>query len=108
MLLKIGLIILSLFIAAWLVPGIVITGLYPALIIVVMLGLANITIKPVLTLLTLPIHFITFGLSSLLINAFVFWFLATFIAGFTVSGFVSAFLGSIIVTIVASVGSLLK
>ena len=108
MIIRFALIVLALLAVERWVPGIEVSNLYIALIVAVMLGLASITIKPLLTLLTLPIHLLTFGASSLLINTAIFWFLASFIDGFTVAGFVPAFLGSLIVSLAGALGSRLS
>jgi len=83
------------------VPGITVASFYTACIVAVLWGFISLVIRPVLTLLTLPITLITFGLFSFVLNAFLFWFLATFIEGFTVVGFIPAFEGSLILAIVA-------
>ena len=83
------------------VPGITIASFYTALIVAVIWGILGLTVRPVLKLLTLPINIITFGLFSLVLNALLFWFLATFIAGFAVAGFIPALMGTIILSIVA-------
>lgn len=83
------------------IDGIMVASFYTALIVAVLWGIVGFTIRPVLSLLTLPINIITFGLFSFVINALLFWFLATFIAGFTVTGFVPALLGSVVLSAVA-------
>jgi putative membrane protein len=67
---------LSLFAAAWLVPGIRAEGNTLAVYIVmaVILGLINLTVKPLLTLLSLPITILTLGLFILVVNAIMLWF----------------------------------
>jgi putative membrane protein len=54
-----------------------------------------------LGLLTLPINLITFGLFSFILNALLFWFVASFVQGFGVAGFVAALLGSVVLTLVS-------
>ena len=83
------------------VPGITVESFYTALAVSILWGLIGVTLRPILTLLTLPITIITFGLFSFIINALLFWLLATFIAGFYVAGFLPALLGSIILSAVA-------
>ena|SRR5487761_2201721 len=83
------------------VPGIAISSFYTALVVAVLWGIIGLTIKPVLTILTLPITIITFGLFSFILNALLFWFLATFIAGFAVAGFIPALVGSFLLTVVS-------
>ncbi len=36
--------------------------------VAIVLAVANLTVKPLITIVTLPIHLITFGLSSLIVN----------------------------------------
>ncbi len=92
---------LSLLVAAWLVPGVSITGLYIALVAAVLLGLVNLLIRPILILLTLPINILTLGLFVLVLNGLLFWFIASFVDGFRVDGFFPAVLGALVVSVVS-------
>ncbi len=83
------------------ISGIVVTGFYPALIAALVWGLISVTVRPILGLLTLPINLITFGLFSFILNALLFWFVASFIQGFEVAGFIAALLGSVVLTLVS-------
>lgn len=96
---------LALLITAYLVPGIMVEGLYPAIIAAVILGALNMIVKPVLVILTLPITILTLGLFMFVINAALFMFAASFIDGFSVSGFLVAVFGSLIVSVISAVGS---
>lgn len=108
MIIRFSLVILTLLaVSAW-VPGIEVENFYFALVVAIMLGLANITIKPILVLLTLPIHVVTFGLSSFLVNAGIFWLISTFVQGFSVQGFLPALIGSLLVSIASSLASQLN
>lgn len=82
------------------VPGIAITGWYAAIVVAVIWGLITLLVKPVLTLLTLPINILTLGLFSFVLNALLFWFVASFVDGFSVAGFIPALEGSVLLTIV--------
>lgn len=105
MIVRLALVILTLLaVSAW-VPGIEVQNFYFALVVAVLLGLANITIKPLLVLLTLPIHIVTFGLSSFLVNAGIFWLVSTFVQGFSVAGFLPALIGSLLVSVASSLAS---
>src|SRR5579864_8543861 len=98
----------SLFVAAWLVPGIRVRGhgwtVFAVMALV--LGLVNAVIRPVLKLLSCPLIILTLGLFVLVINGITLW-LASAIAvrffhvGFYVDGFVPAFVGALIVSIVS-------
>ena len=98
---------LSFLLAAYLVPGIEVASFYTALILAVVWGVINLTIKPVLTILTLPISLITLGLFSFVINALLLWFLGTIVKGFEVQGFIAAFLGALVIAIASWAGNVL-
>lgn len=93
----------ALLIVAKFLPGITVTGLIPALIAAFFLGVMNVLVRPILVVLTLPITIVTLGLFIFVINASLFWFVASFVDGFSVSGFWIALLGSLIVSVISSV-----
>lgn len=96
---------LGLVLIAQYVPGIQVSGFYPAFIAALVLGVLNVIIKPVLLILTLPITIITLGLFAFVINALLFQFAASFIEGFTVKNFWYALLGSLLMSIVSAIGN---
>ena len=96
---------LALLLVAYLVPGIAVNSFYIALIVAVSLAIVNITIKPLLVILTLPINILTLGLFTFVINALCFWFVASFVDGFAVSGFLSAFIGSLLFSLVTTLAN---
>jgi len=74
--------------------------------VAVIFGLINAVIKPVLSLLSLPIIILTLGLFTLVINALMLqltsWFAEQFSLAFHVDQFIwDALLGSIIITFVS-------
>jgi putative membrane protein len=93
----------ALVLITYIVPGITVSGPYPALIAAFLLGIMNAIVRPVLVILTLPITLLTFGLFVFVINAALFMFVASFVEGFTVIGFVPALIGSLVMSIVSSV-----
>lgn len=103
MLIRFLLVALTLLALSHWMPGIVVDGLYTALIVALLLGLANLTLKPILTILTLPVQLLTLGLFSFVVNAGIFWFVASFVDGFSVSGFLPALIGSVIIAIVRAI-----
>jgi len=102
---KLFIVALALLLAEYLIPGITVTSFYTALIVAVLLGVVNLILKPILIILTLPINIMTLGLFTFVINAALFWFLATIVKGFYVDGFVSAFLGALLVSVVSYLGN---
>lgn len=93
---------LSIYAGAWLLPFVEVTSAWDAVIIAVVLSLLNVTIKPLLIILTLPLTLFTFGLFLLVINAIVINIAASWIDGFTVSGFWAALFFSLLISIINS------
>lgn len=100
----------SLYVAAWLVPGIQVegNGWVVFSVMAVILALVNAFVRPLLKILTCPLIFLTLGLFTLIINGLTLW-LSSWIAvewlnvGFHVEGFWPALLGALIVSIVSVV-----
>jgi len=96
---------LALLITAWILDGIIVEGLYPAIIAAAILGLLNLIVRPILVILTLPITLVTLGLFMFVINAGILWFVSSFVEGFYVDGFWYAVGGSIMVSIISAIGN---
>ncbi len=60
--------ILSLAVADWIFEGVTIGHWWPLLIGAAVLGIANTILKPILTLVTLPLVILTLGLAMIAIN----------------------------------------
>ncbi len=79
------------------VPGISISGGYVTLALIALMWTAIITvIRPVLKIVAIPFSILTFGLSSVVINAGLFWIMTQVIPGFTVDGILPVLFGSFI------------
>ena len=91
----------ALWVAAQLVPGIVVTGLTPLLLAALVLGLINAIVRPVLLILTLPLTLMTLGLFIFILNAFCLWLTSRIVPGFVVQSFAAALLGALVVSIVS-------
>ncbi len=104
---------LALFVAAWLIPGIHVTGTawIAYALMAIVLGLVNGLVRPLLKLLTCPLVLLTLGLFTLVINALTLWLSAAiathFGIGFYVEGFWPAFWGALVVSIVTVILSAL-
>jgi len=86
---------LAIFAIALYLPGFEVDSFTTALIVAFVLGIVNAVIKPVLTILTLPITIVTLGLFSFVINALLIWGVAYFVPGFTITGFAPALIAAI-------------
>ena len=71
-----------------------------ALVFVLLLGIANAVLRPLLKLFTLPLTCLTFGLFSFVINAFLFWLVGQYTPGFHVAGWQAPLFGSVVMSLV--------
>ncbi len=90
---------LAILVAAYIVPGVMITPV-GALIAAVVLGALNLFIRPIILILTLPITILTLGLFSLVINALLVLLASYLVPGFLVFGFWPAFWFALALSIV--------
>ncbi len=93
---------LSLLVVDLAVPGVDIATFPAALIAAVSIGLVNAFLKPVLSLLSLPINFLTLGLFSFVVNGFCFWLASVLVPGFGVTGLLAFLLGPVILSLVST------
>ncbi|MEH1852975.1 MAG: phage holin family protein [Nostoc sp.] len=89
---------LSLLIVDLVVPGVNIANFPAALIAALVIGLINGSVKPVLSALSLPLNFLSFGAFSLIVNGLCFWLAAVLVPGFAVRGIIGFLLGPVILT----------
>ena len=93
----------SIYIVALLGVGVQVRSFWAALLAAVVLGLANLLVRPLLLLLTLPINLLSLGLFTLVVNGVVFLIAAAFTPGFQVRGFWPAILGAFLVGVLSAV-----
>ena len=98
-------IMLGLFLASVLVPGVSISGAWTFIFAAVLLGLVNAVVRPIAFVLTLPLTLVTLGLFLFVLNAGMFALVAAMLDNFVVSGFWSALFGAIIVSITSTIAS---
>lgn len=89
---------LSLLIVDLVVPGVDIKNFPAAVIAALVIGLINGSVKPVLSTLSLPLNFVSFGAFSLIINGFCFWLAAVLVPGFSVHGIIGFLGGPVILS----------
>ena len=98
-------IMLGLFLADRLVPGVWINGTFNFLLAALLLALVNAIVRPLLLILTLPMTIITLALFIFILNAAMFGLVAAMLDNFQVAGFWSALFGAIVVSITSTVAS---
>ncbi len=92
---------LAILAAAYIVPGIEVSGGMALAAAALVLALVNAVVRPVLLFLTLPFTLVTLGLFIFLLNAFCLWLTAWLVKGFDVHGFWAAVFGALIVSVVS-------
>lgn len=98
-------------IAKWLLNALVLTGIpylvsgfevssfSRAVLVALVLGLINATLKPLLVLLTLPINILTLGLFTFVINALLLMLVSWMLDGFEIAGFGTALIGALLISV---------
>lgn len=84
------------------VPGIDIANFPAALIAAAAIGLVNATIRPILSILSLPINFLSLGLFSLVVNGVCLWLAAILVPGFGIHGLLAFILGPVVLSLASS------
>ncbi len=92
---------LSVWAAVELVPGIGYDEVQSIVMAALVLGVLNVLVKPLLTIVSIPFILLSFGLFLLVINAAVLKMTAWLVPGFTVADWGSAFLGSVVISLVS-------
>lgn len=86
-----------------------IENLKSAILAILILGLFNTFLRPILKILTLPLNILSFGLFSFIINAFLLLLTAYFVEGFEISGIRDALIASLLLSFISSIlGKFLK
>lgn len=94
---------LAIAIAAYLLPGITVSGVVAVILLAIVLGVINTFIKPVLKVLTLPLTVMTFGLFSLILNTLLIMLAAAIVPGVDIANFWWALIFGIVIALVTAV-----
>lgn len=84
-------------------PGVVLAGMGSAAILVIVLGILNAIVKPVLQILGFPITVLTLGLFLLVINVIIVKLADFLMSSFDVHGLLNALLFSLALSVVNAV-----
>jgi len=88
---------------AQVLPNVRLDGVGSAAILVIVLGLLNATVKPILKIIGFPITVLTLGIFLLLINVIIVKLADFLMSSFSVSGFLSALIFSLALSLVTAV-----
>jgi len=99
---------LGLWVASKLLEGqITFSSTQSLLIAAAVLGVVNAIVRPVVTVLTLPLTIVTLGLFLLIVNAAMIWLTSVIVPGFHVHGLVAGVLAAIITGVSAWIGGMI-
>ncbi|WP_312196164.1 phage holin family protein [Epilithonimonas vandammei] len=98
---------ISAFLLSKILSGVHFDSFGATIIFAILLGILNIFVKPILSILSLPITIITLGLFSFVINALMILLTDYFMSSMAVDGFLWALLFSILLSIVTSAFSII-
>lgn len=93
----------ALAVTAAITPGFRIRGFGAALFAALLIGGANIVLRPVFVFLTLPLTILTLGFFLFVVDAIILRICAAFMKDFEISGWISAIIGAVILAITSSV-----
>ena len=92
----------AVYLTVYIVPGITISGGWTTTLLVALVwSVITMVIRPVLSLLTLPITILTLGIFSFILNGLLFWAMTLIVHGFEVAGFIPALIGAIVLSILS-------
>lgn len=94
---------ISLYLVSMLMSSVQINSFSSLLILTLIFGALNLTVKPILKFFSLPITFLTLGLFSLIINGVVLKLAFSLVPGVHLYGFLSAIGASILLSIANSI-----
>lgn len=90
---------ISIYLVSLLMDSMYIGSFKSLLILTLIFGILNLTVKPIIKFFSLPITFLTLGLFSLVINGAVLKLAFSIVSGVHLSGFTSAIIASILLSI---------
>jgi len=93
----------AIYAAGYILPGFNVSGAMAAFSAAFLFGFLNFFLRPILTLLTLPVTVLTLGLFLFVINGIMVFVVAKFIPGIQVGGLMDAILASIVISIITLV-----
>ncbi len=90
----------AVFITGYFLEGVHLDNFLTAIIVSVFLGFINTIIKPILSLLTLPLNILTLGLFNFFLNGLMILLVSALIPGFSVANIWWAILFSLVLSLV--------
>ncbi|HEY8497196.1 MAG TPA: phage holin family protein [Limnochordales bacterium] len=96
---------LALLLAAAVLKGVEIDSVLAGVVAAGLLGLVNVSVRPILIILTLPVNLLTLGLFTLVINALMLMLVAWLVPGFHIAGFGAGLAAALLLAVVSALAS---
>src|SRR5829696_1841525 len=91
---------IAIFVADWLIDGIKIEDEWRLIIAGAVFGLVNFLVKPIVTLLALPVIVLTLGIALFFVNLLMLYITSWLVRDFEIESFGAAVLGTIVIWVV--------
>lgn len=91
---------LSLLVVDIIFPGVDLANFPAAMVAALIIGIVNVGIKPIISILSLPATILTLGGFSLVVNGLCFWIASLFVPGFKVTGLLAFLFAPIVLSAV--------
>ncbi len=91
---------LSLLVVDIIFPGVNLANFPAAMVAALVIGAVNSGVRPVLSILSLPINLLTLGAFTLVINGLCFWLASLFVPGFQVYGLLAFLIAPVVLSFV--------
>lgn len=103
MLLKILVNAVAVFLSAYLLRGVEIKNFWSAIITAILLTIVNVTLRPLLIILTIPVTILTLGLFILIIDAILLMLIDALLSGLKIKNLGWAIVFSLLLSIINSI-----
>lgn len=90
----------AVFVTAYFLEGVHLDNFLTAIVVSVVLGIVNTVVKPILSLLTLPLNILTLGLFNFVLNGLMILLVSKIVPGFSVVNIWWAILFSLVLSLV--------
>lgn len=91
---------LSLLVVDIIFSGVDLANFPAAMVAALVIGIINVSVRPIVSILSLPINILTLGAFTLVINGLCFWLASVFVPGFHVAGLIAFLLAPVVLSFV--------
>jgi len=97
---------LGLWVASVIVPGVWVANTGTLVVAALLLGVVNAFVRPIVTILTLPLTIVTLGLFLLIVNAMMIGLVDLMLGGFDVRGLFAGIMAAIVTGVASWIGGM--